>query len=501
MRDVHATSSRRPHRAAFTLTEMMVALAVLIGVLVAVGRIFSTTSRVTSLGEGNSQVLQEAAAIEQLLREDFRRLSHEGVFGIRNTAVRNDANGAVLINPALPRDAVIRADEMLFFTQGLQAASVYRIGQGDNRKGQSTMARVYFGHGWQYPQQVIPDAVPVPVTAVDAEGPVDPWTRTGSPLSPDPVQARARFYSGASLYQASGAVQNFVFPANDARRWLLVRDPILLLDDDYNSAGASTKGVYLNQVSSYFTIFLDDPVLGYNPVVTSGRLDAAASEMQAVRERILYRWNGGQPSGLRPWSGVNDSQYAVIADSLFYRPRAERVSLHPHRIHQGQTSAVLSPNCSQVRIDWTWRHGTGALPESGYAGVRTRREGVVGQDRAQPWFGLRDASRAVYPYGDPDLATEDQDWWDPADTIFPGNIESWNTGDTVVTPVRVYEAIFGFNQTVALNANGVPDATLGYTPWPSAIRISITLHDQALAIERGREIEFIIELPGRAPSP
>ena len=59
----------------------------------------------------------------------------------------------------------------------------------------------------------------------------------------------------------------------------------------------------------------------------------------------------------------------------------------------------------------------------------------------------------------------------------------------------VYEAFFGLNQTNPLDATGVPHVDMGYTPWPSAIRVTLTLHDTGLRLESGRDVEFVINLP------
>ena len=58
---------------AFTLTELMIAVAVLIAILLAVGKIFSTTSKVTGYGAATADILQEAATIERQIRADFER--------------------------------------------------------------------------------------------------------------------------------------------------------------------------------------------------------------------------------------------------------------------------------------------------------------------------------------------------------------------------------------------------------------------------------------------
>ena len=88
----HLSEPARPRagRRGFTLTELMIAVAILIVVIVATAKLFGTVSKVTGLGQASSDILQEAAAIERQIRNDFARLAPEGFFAIRSVAVPND---------------------------------------------------------------------------------------------------------------------------------------------------------------------------------------------------------------------------------------------------------------------------------------------------------------------------------------------------------------------------------------------------------------------------
>jgi hypothetical protein len=78
-----------------------------------------------------------------------------------------------------------------------------------------------------------------------------------------------------------------------------------------------------------------------------------------------------------------------------------------------------------------------------------------------------------------------------------------------------YTSVFGFNGTeptfrVRSNQNPVTGAVaagqptewivprLDYTPRPSALRITMTLHDPDRRIDGGREFTFVIDLPERS---
>ena len=75
-------------------------------------------------------------------------------------------------------------------------------------------------------------------------------------------------------------------------------------------------------------------------------------------------------------------------------------------------------------------------------------------------------------------------------------------GTTV--PVFVYQAIFGPNgdEPVTNGARQTRDETVSvremrndYTPWPTALRFTMTLHDPNLALSSGRTFQFVVDLP------
>ena len=60
----------------------------------------------------------------------------------------------------------------------------------------------------------------------------------------------------------------------------------------------------------------------------------------------------------------------------------------------------------------------------------------------------------------------------------------------------VYESTFGFNQSDVVD--GVPgdyEYIGDATPWPSAIRVTIRVHDRAGRLTGGRQAQFVIDLP------
>ena len=103
----------RALRRGFTLTELLVAIVVLLVIILAVGRIFGTASTVVKNGEANADILQEAAAVEQLIRNDLARISDEGFMIIQCIGVRNDVNtvvnGGPLLDAVAEREAALTA--------------------------------------------------------------------------------------------------------------------------------------------------------------------------------------------------------------------------------------------------------------------------------------------------------------------------------------------------------------------------------------------------------
>ena len=476
----------------------MIAVAVLVVIIVATSKIFSTAGKVTSLGQATADVLQETTAIERQIRRDFERLAPGGVFAIRCVSVRNDINVPLgpLLNPALPDAAMIRADQLLFFTNGVQSIQTYRQASGSNHKGQGTAARIYYGHAFQLPEGKEIDVIDSQQVRahdplVDLNNPLVPWF-TGTY---DMVRTvfRSNFGGSPSDYVTFDDVEiDATQPV--APQWLLTRHAVLLADDGENEV------VFLGNNRSAFTI-ADD-------VVRNGRVDAAAGQLNDIRNEILFDLSGNA----RPWNGpfaAVPDQRSVIASAVFY-PRAERVAPGMHRVDQALTNNVLAGACSSFIVEWTYSDGVGFAPNRSNPTIPWRGV-VIDHSLEQPWFGMPeplefleknnivpDLSRGVGMYGDPVYRNLLLYEW--ATTIDPENVEQiypWGPD------VAVYEAFFGYNRDRPLNEDpadplfGEPDSALGYTPWPSAIRITMVLHDPATKLEVGREVQFVINLPNR----
>jgi prepilin-type N-terminal cleavage/methylation domain-containing protein len=490
---------RRTSRA-FTLSELMVAVVILVVVIVATSKMFGTASKVTGVGQAGAAVLQEAAAVERQLRSDFERLSREGFFVIRCVAVPNDVNvsgGGTLLNASLPPDAIIRADQLLFFTHGVQTIQTLGGAAGVNRKGQGSASRVYYGHAFQLPDgDAVDDVDP---TAPKAH---DPRVQTGDPLLVPWYRGPHDMVwtvfedvpSGADYDTSTGGSINATQPP--ANRWLLARHAVVLVGDGGYSAshlegvpGGNTRTVN----------WID------HAVVLGGRVDAAESELNDIRADVL------DADGNNSLDDTWHAQRSAIAGYLFY-PRAERVAPGTHRVDQALTNNVMSGACSSFIIEWTYERGEGEATDATGRKLRGFWDPVAFPyvRQAQPWFGLDEAGGPAFGRG---VRTYDEYWndLDPAterpETILPDNIEPSGSlqtptaADIEATGSIVYEAVFGYNQDRPLDPTGnqwvydPANEQVAYTPWPSAIRITMVLHDPETKLEAGRQIQFVIDLP------
>ena len=517
---------------AFTITELLIAIVILVGVLLAAGRIFNTTAEVAGLGEANNDVLQEVAAIEEQIRADFRALSRQGPFAIRNVAMRNNARGPglPLIDPTREPDAIIRSDQIVFFTNEVTlSATGYASDRGSSRRS-GNVSRVYYGHGTQVRQ----GGEPVTFSSGGspsaychgAEREIVPWEFGTFPsrqydYTPPPS------IGGNDVFTGINPNTGLLDPI-ESRDWNFVRQPVVLVDDEPSGWPRN-----LNQQALYMvisgepefegamltskSIFLQhpDPVLGFSPEIMHGRIDGSSDTPDKIRRALEFEapdfdiprlWAGNVAAG------GSDIDGRELAEELIYYPRAEVYPPSMHRYDQALANTIIGNGVSDVRIEWTWREGTGELlnPDGSIFAAGFTRYAEFQQ--TTPWFGMDmatsfgDASLedGVRPVGLNVNGNGDTTWdWpttviaDPAGSD-PTTIERWGPyrGDASLDDiVEQYTAIFGYNETDALDDTGFPNHELGFTPWPNAIRITLVLHDSKGKLSQGRTVQFVIDLP------
>ena len=508
---------------AFTLIELMVAVGLLLVVIVAVSRIFSTASKVASLGEAVNDILQESGAIELQIRSDFSRLDYDGVLVIQCVAIRNDANllsqsSALLIDPTRPADATIRCDQLVFFSKGTQTSARF-AGNQDlgpfNGLARSNVSRILYGHGVQ-----LPDLIPQGVTSSLRPDPIAFEDRPLLPWSFDIVAGGNLDYE--YWWGGGGGVTNGTQP--EAHDWTLARQAILLADDGgdlrrFHKATDSTPATYGNNLAvSLFeqanleTVIMDANLLPNSNIINS-RVDVAATNLNDIRKILA-------PVGSTTWRQriVN----GFFGSSAFYGPyaqlagyvRSEKVAPSMNRQDVMLTTPTLATNCSSFMVDWTWGSYQvpgvvpyDSLPNPPPAIPPTKWYGFPDTEIFLPeppppppqipdpqWRGVRTLTQ--------DLPSQPPDEW----LINPSVIEGVNP---IIYPfgansrIKIYTAVFGFNgDKPVFQTLGSPDVQNrdDYTPWPTALRITMQLHDPEKRIEQGKTLQLIVELPKRPAS-
>ncbi len=343
----------------------------------------------------------------------------------------------------------------------------------------------------------------------------------------------------------------------ESRRWLLTRQAVTLADDDLaedqsNAAlkpATNYKTYYLNNNRTARSIFrVNQPMteherFGWTNEVRNGRMDGAASRIADIWDYVRS-FNSG---GTNDWLVHRN----VISQQAIYYPRAERYAPGPNRVDQALTNHVIGSAVSSFIVEWTWSDGVGdRYNENGELLCEFFDPPVAGEtlpcnlfmndcsgptcnDRErfgfgtnwfppggqyefqpeQPWFGINFPDRGVGFYRSDDY--QELANFKRASTVWADNIEWAGSGAGYAaqigpggppfeTNVRLYEAIFGYNRNLPSAPNpsnawfDEPHEELAYTPWPSAIRVTMVLHDTQGRMEHGREVQFVIELPKRA---
>lgn len=587
----------RAGRDGFTLTELLVAVVVLLVIILAVGRIFGTASTVVKLGEANSNLLQEVSAVRGLLKEDLEALDRDGFLVVQGIAVPNNLWGSTLdrlLDPSRPSTDLIRSDKLMFFTNGLSVSQRF-VGTGlvgSTRNPQGLSSQVYYGHGIHLPyvpasaSRLDPDRTETPGLA--------PWFR-GDSIA-DAIVRSIRW-----PFANSGPNLNIRQPS--APDWVLARQQVILGDD-----GDSRPEFFMTESESSLPNAAPDllgdasaPVATFHPWVVNGRVDVASTDLERLRDVLLHV--DGSP------------RHELIAELVGnHHPRVEPAPPGTLDDDLMLSRSLLAAHCSEFKVEWTWGDGTGegdwseGIFSSGGGGVwdptaivPLQADGVTlapvvpGETISRwwstlPWFGFPDLELPEFRLANEAarLPTAPASWWaevsdegwngttppvvfePPIQTsdfvgastpnsesvpwvpqrIEGGNGAVWAGPNAVVQQVSVpgfsgrtfyrYTAVFGPNGDLpvmtdsdgrALVSNGFlngcgncdpsqpgydPDAPYdnpignanvgtggwpiyspSYTPWPSAIRVTMTLHDAGRQLEGGRQYQFTVPLPRR----
>jgi type II secretory pathway pseudopilin PulG len=538
---------RRPSLVrAFTLTELLVAVAVLIVIILATARIFGTVSKVTGAGEANADILQTAAAIEKQVRADLERISRDGFLVIQSVEVPNNVNGngVPLLNSALPPTATVRCDQLVFFTAAPQVSTAFTSTDSSgnpyiNAK-QSTISRVYWGHAVQLrnaAKEADPFTVPNFGWQTENGAALVPWLGLTS-SGPDRI-ATVNWATGQTIGEVTATQPG-------AREWILARQAMLIADDGGSAVfyhvppppGEPPQPPRPELKNSTRDIWAvpSNVVTGANrdPGVLSSRIDFSFQLANSIRRTVLgFPADASAPLNDQA-TRRNQMLRAVGAGGNGFTarwPRAEKVAPSMARADQMLTNPVIAGQCSSFAVEWTWEDRTGRQVDAQGNALVVNNQPMVGLvvrgDTSAPWFGMPNAERGTQTLSqvissDPEIRRQGSlpcvgaNWleqWgcvglpidpraiegnegteDPQGNFYPA-VQSFTGG--ILSGVRLYRATFGYNTTQALNAAGAPDLELGYTPWPTALRFTFTLHDPEQRFTDGRTFQFVVELPRR----
>ena len=474
-------------------------------VIVATSKMFGTASRVTGVGQAGAAVLQEAAAVERQFRSDFERLSREGFFVIRCVAVPNDVNVSSG-GRAAQRVPAARCDHPRRPVALLRAR---RADDPDARGGRGGQPQ---GAGEREPH-LLRARVPAarrpmpsgfPADGVEAQ---DPRVQTGDPLlvpwyrgPHDMVRTVFQDDPSGADYDTTtddGSIDATQPPAN---RWLLARHAVVLVGDGGYSA-SHLEGVPGGNTRT--ANWID------HAVVLGGRVDAAESELNDIRADVLdaddngfvdYSWHAAAQRDRRlsllPAGGAGRAGDAPRGSGPDQQRHERRVQLVHHR------------------LDVRARRGGGSRCRGHeVAGVLGSGGLSVRQIRGSP--GSASTQRVIPPSaGACGPTTSTGTTWTPAterpETILPDNIEPAGVPadtrrgrhrshgrDRVRGCLRLQPGSAPRPHRQPVGNRPRQRIQVAYTPWPSAIRITMVLHDPETKLEAGRQIQFVIDLPSR----
>lgn len=507
---------------AFTLTELLIAVVVLMVVIVATARIFGTITTVNGIGQATQDIMQSAGAIERTVREDISNMSRDGVLAIHSVSVVNDVNGARLLDPSKAPDALIRCDQLMFIRDGVQSPRVSNApGTADVgitvHRAQAAASRVYYGHGVQFPQ--LQPARMEGANGLDVFAPdqvVNPGDDATTPWFNSTITVQDSRYGPAGnseLFQSTGSteMQDGVQP--DAPDWVLCRQSVLMGHD-----GGSRKS-YLFNISSAVSLLPDEPDTSIdtddrptNRPVLAGRIDLAAMQANDLRTLMLAEYGTGVQ---RPWSTGSAPSDGLergtdIMASMMRWPRGEVTPPSMSRVDQALSAHVLIGGCSSFQVEWTYAPGVGEQSIGDGAsehGILYDPNMTYDVDGKPLWFGMTDDTQNVMRYrdfyqqyppaGSPGDAAPDTTA--AARTIQPDAVEPPNVIFPAVNGAfDEYWAMFGYNRDRPYETGVVVSES--HTPWPTALRITMTLHDPNGRLENGRTFQFVVALPAQTQS-
>jgi hypothetical protein len=292
--------------AAFTLLEVLVAVAALAVLAVGIAAIFDTTGKTVKAGRRVSNFSAAAAQLEQILRQDIASMTRDGFLVIRNQYADVDADGVVRDNiQSSNGDRVLlssedisprlrRIDELMFFSKGRFRSVREPLAAG--YVPESETARIYYGH----PRKRLRDI-----------------TANSLYLRPDISDT---FENEANTFLGYDDADN---PNRFASDWVLLRHLTLLrpppttpvtptglpagisaanaADSDIQIALQPAAASIFRSLNTIFPLTLPNRIRGTEnrPALASGMVDIATTDLSEIANiiRTADTWPGSVPTG------------------------------------------------------------------------------------------------------------------------------------------------------------------------------------------------------------
>lgn len=505
-------------RSGFTISELIVAVAATLVLILGIGRIFTITKDTVALGVASSELSELGRAMERLMRRDFEAMTRDGFLAIRNERLGRGAFGSendrpVYLNPE-QRDknndmGVRRLDQIVFFAAG-NYNSMQFTGDRGSRNVTAPVARVWYGHGLRDPDLY--------------NGTIGEIKNGAGPNGYQARFADDRARDGVNFYAKDWIV---------ARQALLVTErntrtyrgqtfqmaPSIFEFFNESSSGYFNDPRYFPRIEKYSNLGYHDPFDGSQPSrLSTGYVDIVDTNMEEVEKAITE-----YGSLLNHQTGSVDSDPTLIDPLAAAFGRFEQWELD--KVWQGQFGIG---NGAEWNPEWTV--GQALRMVNAFGRIRVEPSPPATSIREQMLTHATLASacsnfEVAWSTGEAAFPSADLVWYDVDNSADPShhgrNDPNWVApSDPKIWQLSEYHPL-GRDRNASDTRGDVPStffgestaedvyyATFGYFvpkkadtdrndawPWPKLIRVRMTLHDRNDRIQGGRTFEFIFRVP------
>ena len=357
---------------AFTLVELLVAVAIVGLLTVGIAQVFSLTGKTVSGGRRLSTLNTLASVIERQLRSDVAAITRDGFLLVRHELVRDPiapTRGVQLwAADEKPRDR--RADELVFFAKGeFQTA---REPLSLSRNPRSNVARIYYGHGVRSSLSAF--AAPAPQVDDPSSAAMTPKALGERPAAPGQTypnqfagdwtllrhvcvltqpQAGNQTVEPVAAIPASGPVRQQTWNDSDAQVGLQ----------------PAARSVFRALASETISVLPSNSLVrgGFRPLFSSGLVDIATTDLSEIRAFV---------NGVPLTSALN--LLAVPPDVIVPGTNVQQVRLPPEPLMVFSSMSLGDAGAPDLRArDAMQAWMREALPANSDKGERMRSEPVA----------------------------------------------------------------------------------------------------------------------------